>query len=129
MRFPCWLLLGEITSAGPDRITLPVVRSGELALSDAAKHTFQCDGVFLLGATRLQDRQARDAAQELRPARPVRHRVTGPPSRYRKSPSLLAGSVYDISDRVVRKGRRISWPIHRARGAGSFCRPREARFF
>src|ERR1019366_6570530 len=35
---PCWLLLGEITPAGPygSWVTWPVLRLGEFALSDAA---------------------------------------------------------------------------------------------
>src|ERR1035437_3632869 len=37
---PCWLLLGEITPAGPygSWVTWPVLRLGEFALSDAANH-------------------------------------------------------------------------------------------
>src|ERR1035437_1738192 len=58
---PCWLLLGEITPAGPygSWVTWPVLRLGDLALSDAANHTFHFDGIFLLRTSRLQSRQAR----------------------------------------------------------------------
>src|ERR1035437_7472513 len=58
---PCWLLLGEITPAGPygSWVTWPVLRLGEFALSDAANHTFHFDGIFLLRTSRLQSRQAR----------------------------------------------------------------------